>query len=401
MTCSLSIQVDLERGLVTLGTLHVTLLRGPSPGTLRVESTGGPVVGLLSFAERSRLIADALAEEDPPGALIQALTAATIMEGGELDPVVLRAVVLALAGGGEEAVSFAETGVEAAQACGWNWHELNDTPALMVDRAAVTTAPTTDDGWRRIVFTAAEEPDLEALCREMVESLLNRGASQSAARTTRRSAQADVPRSTPPRVKVQSALETKPVGPTEPSVAAPLISETGRRRAFVIRRPGAKGFPAASDIPASTHTPSRRLRWIILPHEMPKEVEQQTARSPSTCPVPTTTTTTTAASTGEGIVVLARGGTVSRKAVPAVPGRAALLASRTKAFPPAPDARPNAPSPEQPLVPLVHAVDSQSPVAAAVMASPPAASAEANFDDWFDELARSVEAECDLRGIEA
>jgi hypothetical protein len=171
MAGAVSVTVDFERGEVVLGSRCVCL--EPVGQPYRFRLTGGVIVRAVTFEERSRAVRKALIAPDPAQALIDTLRALA-MEGAA--DAVTDAVVLALAGGSEDAPGFDECAVAAARMHGWDWTTLNQAPAIEVDRVlANAPAPAQPGGWMRFVFAAADAGDLDQLLPEMAERLLERG----------------------------------------------------------------------------------------------------------------------------------------------------------------------------------------------------------------------------------
>jgi hypothetical protein len=173
--CS-SISVDLARREVTLGDRVLRLEPTNRPDVFRLPD--GHSVRVVTFDERSRAVREALTEDAAAGFLIDILRCIAVQ--GEADTQ-CDAVMLALAGGGQEAPSFDATGVEAAQIRGWDWRTLSETPAIQVDMSVtpLSSSAPADEGWKRFVFRSGGQSDIESLCIEMAERLLARGVRQA------------------------------------------------------------------------------------------------------------------------------------------------------------------------------------------------------------------------------
>jgi hypothetical protein len=176
-----TITVDLAGGEVVLGDRRVVLTAVPDApsgaatrSTARFQLDDGAVVRLIGFGERSRLVRDALADDNPPRALLTLLRAAAHQgPGGSLAD----AVLLAIAGGAEQAPEFDRCAVEASRLQAWSWLSVHDAPAIVVDRVVSNPRePEPSGGWTRFVFPGGGTRELEALVDEMVASLLTRGA---------------------------------------------------------------------------------------------------------------------------------------------------------------------------------------------------------------------------------
>ena len=169
MPCAVA--VDLEGGVITLGATWIALRSDGDhfrlPNSARVRA--------ITFGERSAAIALALAEPDSEDSLLPGLRSLAL--DGSPDPQA-DAAVLALAGGGEQAPSFAECARQACKKTGLDWKAVEDMPAVAVDRVAAPHQTTAnDDGWVRIAFEprADDAQDLAGIAREMIERLLARG----------------------------------------------------------------------------------------------------------------------------------------------------------------------------------------------------------------------------------
>lgn len=173
------VTVDLATGVVTLGGTHLTLERDGE----RYVAPGGRRLRALTFEERSSVVAGALIDPEPNCALLTKLRNLGNIPADNGDQL-MDALVLALAGGGEAAPSFAECARTACRNAGWNWQSVQETAAVVVDQLAEAADPPVNlDGWIRFEFREAPQspPSLEDCCREMLEQLLQRGTPQDEA----------------------------------------------------------------------------------------------------------------------------------------------------------------------------------------------------------------------------
>ena len=169
MNAAAHISVDLDAGEIRLGARSVRLLAASAPHAFRLDNTDGPVVRALGFAERTLLLGS------DPGDVARCIDDAALLVPGAGSDAVRAAVALALAGGAEETVSFAECAALAAHQEGWDWQRVREAPALVIDRLSRHAQASSEAEWNRIVFQASA-PDLDALVTDMVENLLQRAA---------------------------------------------------------------------------------------------------------------------------------------------------------------------------------------------------------------------------------
>lgn len=178
MTAAAAVSVDLKRGVVTLGATQVALAPADRLGWFRLP--GGSLARMIGFIERTALVADALASEDPQGAVTERLREAALT--GAHDPIT-DAVLLALAGGAEEAPSFAECLETVCRLHALDWQSAQGMLAVEVDQMAAgagneRAAPGEGKDWIRFEFAPKPEAiDLAAICAEMTARLLARGLS--------------------------------------------------------------------------------------------------------------------------------------------------------------------------------------------------------------------------------
>jgi hypothetical protein len=366
------IEVDLAGSEVVLGTVRVLL--DPAGSAFRLP--GGATVRLSTFGERSWAAREALAGAD----LVETLR--TFAMQGEPDPLG-DAVMLALAGGGEEAPSFEICAVEAARIHGWSWKALNEAAAIEVDRAVAVPR---EDGWKRFVFGTEE---IDELVKEMIERLLERAVGESEHRAPserpKQRRHAAWPNQVTPKydatrlqVPVYQAAEFDTDAAVndlrraftrfervQPSAALPVRAIDGGLAANLATPPltnRAGATSVAQALSLKTHSdrlePSAARPAPVQPELKPKPAGTRTA--------------------------------VSRKN-----GRA-LGEWRLE-------------SPDQPealrhiletadSIPVAHAEHRNS---SAAVTPPPRAEAPTPPTDWLEEIARRLAAECDLRGLDA
>jgi hypothetical protein len=405
MTAAVSVTVDFERGEVVLGSRSVCL--EPVGQPYRFRLTGGAAVRAVTFEERSRAVREALIAPDPPDALIAALR--TLATDAAVDAAT-DAVVLALAGGSEDAPGFDECAVAAARVHGWDWTTLNQAPAIEVDRA-LASAPLQPEagGWMRFVFAANDAAELDQLLSEMAERLLDRGIGRP---RERQSGEAEPPPASPAKYSaagaqpeiakpVRSALHSPtPAGPPADPARIP-ASESPRFRVpgrpldgSPARPPAPRPLPATPRVTAPGSQPAApgaaaALRTKVLlnrldaspaPESGAPRVRVRVIEEASYSAPPAVSAPRTASRVDSSTAAVAPPRSASSVEHPAAsafawPSRAA---STTLA---------------PPLEPAAGLVPQSQPH------SHPAPTAEQR--DWLAEIARALAEECDLRGIDA
>jgi hypothetical protein len=179
VTAPTPIEIRPELGYIALGGLRIAL----APDGSDALCVGGTaLLRPVSFAERERIVRDALPADDPAAALVAIVAERSILEPGDLDEPFLKLVAMALACGEEPERSFAESARLAVERKGWTWKHLLDLPAWIVERAARNGS--SDDGWSTIVFCPSlRDPD--DLTLELAGTLLRRsvGLPRTAAST--------------------------------------------------------------------------------------------------------------------------------------------------------------------------------------------------------------------------
>jgi hypothetical protein len=164
-----AIEIRPEHGYLALGGRRLALTV-EQDDVLRVD--GSTRLHPVSFGDRDRIVGDAIAADDPAGALLDAVVARSVVERGGLANGLLRLVAVALAGGEEPELSFAEAARRAGERHGWSWRQILETQAWSVDRAAAMSD--VDGGWSLIVFAEPSATEPEALARIVAEQLLHR-----------------------------------------------------------------------------------------------------------------------------------------------------------------------------------------------------------------------------------
>jgi hypothetical protein len=374
------IEVDLARSEVVLGTVRVLLQ--PAGSAFRLP--GGATVRLSTFGERSWSAREALAGAD----LVETLRSFAMQ--GEPDALG-DAVMLALAGGGEEAPSFEICAVEAARIHGWSWKALNEAPAIEVDRAVAVSQ---EDGWKRFVFGTEE---IDELVKEMVERLLERavGGSEQRApseRSEQRRHAAWPNQVTPEYDAIRLRVPDSQAGEFDTDAAVVHVGQAFSLRTRSQRvqpsaaRPVAKSKQAATDVRVASHvaTPPLTNEAAATPvgQALSLRTRSQRVQPSAARPAPVQPELKlTPASTWI--------------AVSHTDGRSS--GEWRSERPPQPEGPPDT-SETTYLRPVAHAQHRQSSAAVT-----PACKLEfaTPATDWLEEIARRLAAECDLRGLDA
>ena len=418
MNVAIYISVDLDAGEIRLGGRRVRLHPASQPDAFFLGHPRGPVARLLGFEERTMLLLDA-----EPGEIGQRIAEAALVSPGEMPERLRVAVSMALAGGAEDAPSFNECALFALRQEGWDWRHIQESPALVVDRL-IGRKPTAakEDGWNRIVF-AEPTPDLEELVSGMVENLQARLAESSSGVVEE--ALPEPPRDASSRRPAFSARLMPTVGATGAASAAPLSA----RVAKIDQLPSGKAVQGgAATVAARTIDERGTAASSSAGESVERSRSSGAASAPSSWPAPEATSVPAAPAE-----LLATGAAVemARRVERRTGGPAAFRVVPTRASPtfeslPAredwPEAAPlvaspwSGPRPIQSLVEpmpgktgeriLSPAMEGTSPAVpeiverAPALSGAPAPAPQPSFQDWLEELALELEAECDLRGID-
>jgi hypothetical protein len=163
------VAVNLEKCLVDFGETEVVLRREGeifvTPDGLRLHP--------VTFAQRSDAVAAALTDLDQPQRLLTELRRIAITgESNQLAD----ALMLALAGGGEDSGAFSECARAACRFGSLNWNAVQQMPALLVDQLVAKVREDAEDGWTRFEFQPpTAEAGIDEHCCQMVDRLLARG----------------------------------------------------------------------------------------------------------------------------------------------------------------------------------------------------------------------------------
>jgi hypothetical protein len=262
--------IELGAGAARVGSARIAVAPADGGG-IRV---GAIAIAPLSFADRSRLVADARAAGATTGLGAAVLARAAGAGGGEqaTDASILEALALHLAGardGSGPLPGFASALVAVTCGAGWTPTATADAPADLVDRLAeaiLDTVPASDDdgGWTRVVFAAgaadvpapAQGADPATVRDALVADLLRRDAEALtrdavalAERSARNAGTAADP-APPSRAEGTAAARSADVPPAED--AASVTRPVPRRPPAEVGAPGIRGGrdsgrPAAAD----------------------------------------------------------------------------------------------------------------------------------------------------------
>lgn len=361
MNGTLQIAVDLEEGVVQLGSERVRLLPGRGDAFYLINRRG-PMVRALRFEERSLLLTANTANVSNSD-VASSIADAAFVSPGQCDEVVRVAVSLALAGGGEEAPSFSECARLVEEHAGWNPERVSGTLALLIDRLC---GKVESNGWERIVFEE-DELDLETLISRMAANLSERAIATAPA------AKADPQEIT--TSKQTTPIQHAPAATPNHVHQWPGFQFEPRSNEPLSLTPTRSVSSASSVLPASRvkRIPARVLALKPLTntdYENPIITPSPNPASTLDLPAPTRT--------NEANLTLTQTG-------PAVFEQPLFTSPSTSSW------QPFKPSPPKPAT-------NQTPEQAPTRFSPTTESP--SFNDWLSELAMLLEAECDLRGID-
>ena len=207
MAGRLPVEIAPERGYVLLGDVRVSLDARPN-GILLAAGTAH--LRPVTFAERGDMVLDALCADDPAVHVAGSIVQRSAIDPGDLPTGLLAALTVALAGGGEETLSFASAAWLAAEREGWSWNQILEAPAWLVDRAAAG-APDPDTDWSTIVFPSDAPADMDAMARTMSQNLLRRSIEPASPPSPRKTG-----RSLPERRTCADATTESPEAHREP-----------------------------------------------------------------------------------------------------------------------------------------------------------------------------------------
>ncbi len=182
----LSVEVAIDRGYVLVGGMRIALVADQS-GVLC--ASGGARLRALTFAERGGLVTEAIGADDPGAALAESIVRDSTIDAAGLEKQVVAALSCALAGGGEEHLTFGEAARVACERQGWSWDRVLEAPAWYVDRVAADRSEAAGE-WSTFVFPSAESVDLSTVTRAMTMNLLRRAVESTAAPESPRMKQA-------------------------------------------------------------------------------------------------------------------------------------------------------------------------------------------------------------------
>lgn len=382
----LSVEVAIDRGYVLVGGMRIALTAGESEV---IRTPGGARLRALTFARRGGLVTEAIGADDPVAALVESIVRDSTIDAAGLEKQVLVALCCALAGGGEEHLTFGEAARVACEREGWSWDRVLEAPAWYVDRVAADRSEAAGE-WSTFVFPAAESVDLSTATLAMTMNLLRRAVESTAVPESPRMKQAPSrARIGQVRAPLRSAKTPPPQRDAVFSAAARAGSDfksTARSRSAATRAAGESHALAHDRTPggrrvlaATTFASERTVK--PSPPASPLDIATEAARNepilaqplmsgpaPAQAWASIQASPTTGNLPGEALETSAIRATTSRTQMAAVetsPGRWA------DPFP-----APSVLTPSNVVGPAA------SPV------------------DWLDHMARALSAECDLRGLD-
>jgi hypothetical protein len=416
MNLALHISVDLESGEVRLGAHRVGLVASPAPGAFYLDSTRGPVLRALRFEERTLVLLKAA-----PSEVAARIAQAALLVPGDAPELLRVAVSLALAGGAEDAPSFAECASFAARQEGWDWQRVHEAPALVVDRLNRTDAQSPrEDGWKRIVFPEPT-PELAALVAGMTQNLQQRSQPRDLADSSPEPDRAPAAADLRPRFSFRFGQDTQapspdsllaeatPVTPLQMSGAGapqarPALESVSDRTGAAIVASEPPGRPAANFAESQSGRHALSVRTVLPKTAMPAATRAPRASATLRPRVSPARLDSARRAAPEAMPPLAGPASGPRQirlpvtAAPSAPGDGPQAAQAASL------ARPgSAPGPIRLPVAAAPSARGEDPHAAPTP-EPERTVARAvdlpSFSDWIDDLAGSLADECDLRGID-
>lgn len=355
MSHRLPVEIAPERGYLRLGTIRVEVAAGED-GVWRVG--GAARVRPVTFAQRGALVCEAIAVDDPAAGLVSRIVRTSIIESDGVDADLLAAITVALAGGGEPTQSFAEAARVAGEREGWSWDRIMNAPAWLVDRSGTRT-PDSFDGWSTIVFPSDAPSDLDAMTRTMSRNLLRRSIDVAPApghparvnHVARRSASIDAGANTSAALRTP-APDATATGTSRSSVShATTTADVGRSAT-----PTSSGIHARSQ--AAAALADRSTTSAAWPATMSRELVSGFETRPA---IADPAAIASPRNLGLAASAPVRWPSLATQSAPVFSRQTATLSST------------------QTIEPSTAAID-------------PA--------EWLDDVARALEAECDLRGLD-
>ncbi len=239
----MSVQLDPAAGIAYIGDHQVPIRLHSATGALQIGGDDGPVVGPLTFHERTRLVAYAAVARTPHQAMghlvADAARAAATSPAGETESsadagertLITAIIAMTLAGANEpDLPAFGEAALLVAQATGWSPAQLAQADAVEVDRLAKLVAPREEDGWTRLLFHEPAATDLAAihdtLAANLLERLQSTGVIHQPGQPLAQPAADGEPPGHPPQPAASDSAPSRPARPlvsaSLPAVVAPV-----------------------------------------------------------------------------------------------------------------------------------------------------------------------------------
>ena len=232
----MSVQLDPAAGIAYIGDHQVPIRLHSATGALQIGGDDGPVVGPLTFHERTRLVAYAAVARTPHLAMghlvADAARAAATSPARETESsadagertLITAIIAMTLAGAHEpDLPAFGEVALLVAQATGWSPAQLAQADAVEVDRLAKLVAPREEDDWTRLLFYEPAATDLATIHDTLAANLLVRLQSTGVLHQPGQSLTQPTADGEPPGHPPQpAASDSAPMRPARPLVGASL-----------------------------------------------------------------------------------------------------------------------------------------------------------------------------------
>lgn len=370
----LSVEVAIDRGYVLVGGMRIALTAGESDV---IRTSGGARLRALTFARRGELVTEAIGADDPVAALAESIERDSTIDAAGLEKQVLVALSCALAGGGEEHLTFGEAARLACERQCWSWDRVLEAPAWYVDRVAADR-PEAPGEWSTFLFPSLESVDLSTVTRAMTMNLLRRAVESATAPESARMKQA------PSRARIGQVRT--PLRAAKAARAGSDFQSTTRSRSAATRAAGeshalgrdrTKGsrrvLAAATFASERTAKPSPAASPLDIATEAAPN-EPAFAQPLTSRPAPALARASIQASPTTGNLP---GGALETSTIRSAASRTQIAAVET------PPVRWADPSPAPCVLTPSNVV---GPTASPL--------------DWLDHMARALSAECDLRGLD-
>ena len=167
------VSFDWTRDVVRLGESEFPVAVAGTHGEIRLGSDDGPVLRPLSFGERWRAVTRARSSGSPAATLARLVHRDATVREGAFDLLGQQIVALAMAYDAEATLSYADTALVLSRAGSAPLSTLADMEAAAVDRLAISLSDV-DDEWTRVSFVAAGAGSLEEILESLALAMLQR-----------------------------------------------------------------------------------------------------------------------------------------------------------------------------------------------------------------------------------